>query len=110
MAPPMCTTPSWWTARRDAGGVPVAIIGNYWRVLKSREMPSNLTKQKTYTGLLRRRPELNRGTGICSPLPNHSATPPLQQESRTGIRFRRSRADDGIRTRDPDLGKVVLYH
>ena len=26
---------------------------------------------------LRRRPELNRGTGICSPLPNHSATPPL---------------------------------
>ena len=66
MAPPMCTTPSWWTARRDAGGVPVVIIGNYWRVLKSRKMPSNLTTAKVRNGLLRRRPELNRGTGICS--------------------------------------------
>jgi hypothetical protein len=32
------------------------------------------------TRSLRRRPELNRGTGICSPLPNHSATPPVLYE------------------------------
>ena len=40
-------------------------------------MPSNLTAQWVAKGLLRRRPELNRGEGICSPAPNHSATPPL---------------------------------
>jgi len=55
----------------------------------------------------RRRPELNRSTGICSPLPNHSATPP-QYKSRT--QGAGPRADDGIRTRDPHLGKVMLYH
>ena len=38
---------------------------------------------------------------ICSPLPRLSATPP---NSETGLR-----ADDGIRTRDPHLGKVMLY-
>ncbi|MDT5244029.1 MAG: hypothetical protein QOD36_1405, partial [Mycobacterium sp.] len=36
-------------------------------------------------------------------LPHHSATPPL------GLMPLHLRADDGIRTRDPHLGKVMRY-
>ena len=58
----------------------------------------------------------NRCTRLCRPLPNHSATPPLRSGSRRSVyattHERRPRwpfigADDGIRTRDPHLGKVV---
>jgi hypothetical protein len=69
----------------------------------------------------RRGPELNRCRGFCRPLPNHSATPPNERPGRPGRgQFTRPwnaprdprgslgiRADDGIRTRDPHLGKVV---
>ena len=37
----------------------------------------------------------------------HLATPPLRESRRNGAR---DGAGNGIRTRDPDLGKVVLYH
>ena len=54
--------------------------------------------------------ESNPRTGLCRPLPK-----PLGHPAGTGNRFQREtpegafRADDGIRTRDPNLGKVVLY-
>ena len=69
-----------------------------------------------------------RVEGFAGPCLNHSATPPkessagqplkphwrrptMEPESRPvdpdGVR--RLRADDGIRTRDPHLGKVMLY-
>ena len=54
--------------------------------------------------------ESNRRTRICNPLHDHSATRPLR-----GLSDRRNRADkktgagNETRTRDPDLGKVVLY-
>ncbi len=60
----------------------------------------------------RRRPELNRGTRFCRPLPNHSATSPCGGPSDlvfTSTKFDRSGAEDGIRTRDLNLGKVALY-
>src|SRR5919112_3429081 len=53
----------------------------------------------------RRHPESNRGTGFCRPLPNHSAMPPAAPCSAN----RGQRAEDGIRTRDPHHGKVMLY-
>jgi hypothetical protein len=37
----------------------------------------------------------------------HLATPPRQLEP---VERRKTGAGNGIRTRDPDLGKVVLYH
>ena len=45
----------------------------------------------------RRNPESNRGGRICNPLHGHSAIPP------------ESGAGNETRTRDPNLGKVVLY-
>ncbi len=46
------------------------------------------------------RRESNPCGRLCRPLPHHSATPP---------KGRIPRADDGIRTRDPHLGKVMRY-
>ena len=53
---------------------------------------------------------MNPCTRICSPLPRLSATPPdggLTLPKWVGETF--LRADDEIRTRDPHLGKVMLY-
>jgi hypothetical protein len=49
------------------------------------------------------RRESNPCARLCRPLPHHSATPPF------GLMPLHPRADDGIRTRDPNLGKVVRY-
>ncbi len=49
------------------------------------------------------RRESNPCARLCRPLPHHSATPPL------GLMPLHLRADDGIRTRDPHLGKVMRY-
>jgi hypothetical protein len=49
------------------------------------------------------RRESNPCARLCRPLPHHSATPPL------GLIPMHLRADDGIRTRDPHLGKVMRY-
>jgi hypothetical protein len=49
------------------------------------------------------RRESNPCARLCRPLPHHSATPPL------GLMPLHPRADDGIRTRDPHLGKVMRY-
>jgi hypothetical protein len=61
-------------------------------------------------------PESNRGPRLCRPLHNHSATPPLlyNQEIKyiTPISQKPRReigAGNEARTRDPNLGKVVLY-
>ena len=42
--------------------------------------------------------------GFAGPCLSHSATPPADGVPTVGFR-----ADDGIRTRDPHLGKVMLY-
>ena len=52
--------------------------------------------------LWRRRPESNRCDGFCRPAPNHSATSPRPDDSSI------VGAEDGIRTRDLNLGKVAL--
>ena len=72
----------------------------------------------------RRRRESNPRTGLCRPLPKplgHAATAPLRHadvrptdlscsaERRAGPPVAVPRADDGIRTRDPHLGKVMRY-
>src|SRR5580692_314937 len=49
------------------------------------------------------RRESNPCARLCRPLPHHSATPPLE------LMRLHLRADDGIRTRDPHLGKVMRY-
>src|SRR3979409_2035037 len=49
------------------------------------------------------RRESNPCARLCRPLPHHSATPPL------GLMPLHLRAGDGIRTRDPHLGKVMRY-
>jgi hypothetical protein len=48
--------------------------------------------------------DLNPCKRICSPLPRLSANPPLDGYGDP------LRADNEIRTRDPHLGKVMLYH
>ncbi len=53
------------------------------------------------------RRDLNPCRRLCRPLPRLSATPPEQaSQVRLGETLR---ADDGIRTRDPHLGKVMRY-
>ena len=56
--------------------------------------------------------ESNRRTRSCSPLHNHSATAPEKlKEQKTPASPRLGiGAGNEIRTRDPNLGKVVLYH
>ncbi len=63
-------------------------------------------------------PESNRGPRLCRPLHNHSATQPLsvtasslsKRKTPPGCGVGRdSGAGNEIRTRDPNLGKVVLY-
>ena len=59
----------------------------------------------------RRRRESNPCTGLCRPLPKplgHSAVG-ASSPAATSAASPRLRADDGIRTRDPHLGKVMLY-
>ena len=51
----------------------------------------------------RRVPESNRTKRICNPLHNRFANAPSQ---RVELKFG---AGNEIRTRDPNLGKVVLY-
>jgi hypothetical protein len=50
------------------------------------------------------RRESNPCARLCRPLPHHSATPPRGFDATCN-----PRADDGIRTRDPHLGKVMRY-
>jgi hypothetical protein len=50
------------------------------------------------------RRESNPCARLCRPLPHHSATPPRGFDTSYN-----PRADDGIRTRDPHLGKVMRY-
>src|SRR4051794_8000204 len=53
------------------------------------------------------RRDLNPCTRLCRPLPRLSATPPSMAPH---VNLSRPlRADDGIRTRDPHLGKVMRY-
>ena len=57
------------------------------------------------------RRDLNPCRRLCRPLPRLSATPPWNQTvlPSTGRNPPAFRADDGIRTRDPHLGKVMRY-
>src|SRR5690554_2631714 len=61
----------------------------------------------------RRGSESNRRTRSCSPLHNHSATAPgkpgIWLLLSGGVRDLENGAGNEIRTRDPNLGKVVLY-
>ena len=68
---------------------------------------ANYTFVKMYSFLAWRwRRDLNPCSGICSPEPRLSATPPkLLNYLNTQIK----RADDGGRTRDLNLGKVPRY-
>jgi hypothetical protein len=62
-----------------------------------------LLPTSTITFKKRWRRESNPCARLCRPLPHHSATPPR------GLMRLHLRADDGIRTRDPHLGKVMRY-
>ena len=69
---------------------------------------SSVSRKRSPTELIARsaqlprwRRDLNPCTRLCRPLPRLSATPPRGPSD--------LRADDGIRTRDPHLGKVMLY-
>jgi hypothetical protein len=63
--------------------------------------------------------ESNRRTRLCRPLHDHSATWPLRTERVAAARLKTAKprwsevletgAGNETRTRDPDLGKVVLY-
>src|ERR1051325_2603838 len=53
------------------------------------------------------RRDLNPCRRLCRPLPRLSATPP-SMAPHVNL-WRPLRADDGIRTRDPHLGKVMRY-
>src|SRR5438093_5380446 len=85
---------------------------------------SSVSRKRSPTELIARGGGGNRTRvqGFAGPCLSHSATPPLPapRRERKGSRepcgpsaayhgVRRLRADDGIRTRDPHLGKVMLY-
>ena len=81
---------------------------------------SSVSRKRSPTELIARGGGGNRTRvqGFAGPCLNHSATPPCPQvavdptqRSRGTARMLRgrSRADDGIRTRDPHLGKVMRY-
>ena len=54
--------------------------------------------------------ESNRRTRICNPLHNHSANRPQNEDAAScGVFVNKIGAGNETRTRDPDLGKVVLY-
>ena len=54
--------------------------------------------------------ESNRRTRICNPLHNHSANRPLNEGAANYCgAILQTGAGNETRTRDPDLGKVVLY-
>ncbi len=79
---------------RDTGIEPVTSS------VSGKRSPAELIAPDT---TLRWRRESNPCARLCRPLPHHSATPPL------GLMPPHLRADDGIRTRDPHLGKVMRY-
>ena len=62
----------------------------------------------TLVNLWRLRPESNRRPRLCRPLHNHSATQPGQPLEVRGYGILIG-AGNETRTRDPNLGKVVLY-
>ena len=79
------------------------------RATRLRQSPVHVKLWESTRGVRPGR-ESNPRTGLCRPLPK-----PLGHPAGTGNRYQREtpegviRADDGIRTRDPNLGKVVLY-
>src|SRR5215213_5579217 len=76
---------------------------------------SSVSRKRSPTELIARGGGGNRTRvqGFAGPCLNHSATPP--EDRQTGSDWRPGedpyflRADDGIRTRDPHLGKVMRY-
>ena len=73
---------------------------------------NQLLYQLSYIGKLwRLRAESNRSRWLCRPLHNRFATQPKEDKQKSrelrGLKFG---AGNEIRTRDPNLGKVVLYH
>src|SRR5690606_7895626 len=82
--------------------------GRYWvrtsdlfRVREARYRCAN----RPYALIERWRRDSNPCIRLCRPLPRLSATPPWETHRVVGC----LRADDGTRTRDPHLGKVMLY-
>ena len=69
--------------------------------VSGKRSPAELTAPGSRNWRWRR--ESNPCARLCRPLPHHSATPPR------GLMRLHLRADDGIRTRDPHLGKVMRY-
>ncbi len=80
---------------------------------RKRSPPELIALYGPFASSERRHPESNRGTGFCRPLPNHSAMSPARRTPEVPAARRRLgpgvRAEDGIRTRDPHHGKVMLY-
>ncbi len=76
------------------------------------ERPPVLQKPDHRRTHWRRRPDSNRCSRICSPLPYHLATPPVTTTGACADRPcpSHSGAGNGARTRDIHLGKVALYH
>ncbi len=90
-----CTALAALTLVRDTGIEPVTSS------VSGKRSPAELIAPGT--NLWRWRRESNPCARLCRPLPHHSATPPR------GLMPSHLRADDGIRTRDPHLGKVMRY-
>jgi hypothetical protein len=70
--------------------------------VSGKRSPAELTAPGSKNWRWRR--ESNPCARLCRPLPHHSATPPRGFDTSCN-----PRADDGIRTRDPHLGKVMRY-
>jgi hypothetical protein len=70
--------------------------------VSGKRSPAELTAPGSKNWRWRR--ESNPCARLCRPLPHHSATPPRGFDATYN-----PRADDGIRTRDPHLGKVMRY-
>ena len=116
------------TFHSRAAAAPVGqLLDNANPGLQKQKAPRSKKLGGAWTCNWRPRSELNRRTRICSPLHNHSATRPIaaglfhiacggacremgrlkNKPRQAGVR--EPGAGNETRTRDPDLGKVVLY-
>ncbi len=80
--------------------------------MDDKQRPVFYSRNRGYAERWRLGPESNRGRRLCRPQHNHSATQPLKCITGTdpgSVPVREPGAGNETRTRDPNLGKVVLY-
>ena len=112
---PVCSLCQMWSRKnpsdlRLCGGRYWVRTSDLFRVREARYRCANRPRSVLLSCGWRWVRDSNPCARICSPLPLLSANPPRGWVLPCGKACDPLRADDGIRTRDPHLGKVMRYH